>query len=460
MTVTNTLNRKDFTGDGSTTAFAFTFNYFATSDVAVYLDDVKQTEVTDYTVAPASGTSGTVTMVIAPASGVLVTIIRELPLTQGIDLPTAGKFPADTVEEGLDKAMAAISDLSEKIDRATLLPISSTLTNISLPGPGASKGFRWDAAGLAIELVTFSTLGTFVDPVTTRGDLVRGSTTGDQERLALGTAKKYLKSDGTDAVWDEIVAIKESGGQVLDVVAVADDEFLKRSGTTLVGATVAGGLSSLQVITSTGTWTRPAGVKRVLVYVIGAGGGGGGADTFDGTQFTSAGGGGGGGTALKFLDVSSIATSTITIGAAGAAGSATGGDGGAGTNSVWSDGTNTLTGVAGLGGRGTGGPSVSTYRWGGQGGVPTGGDLNSTGGAGHGGAIVEPDPKSGGFGGTGGATLLGGAGRGAASLGSGANPGWLGIFGGGGGGAVNNKQTTGAVGGVGGAGLVFVLEFK
>ena len=39
--------------------------------------------------------------------------------------------------------------------------------------------------------------------ITTRGDLIRGDSSGNPERLAVGTAGKYLKTDGTDAFWDD-----------------------------------------------------------------------------------------------------------------------------------------------------------------------------------------------------------------------------------------------------------------
>lgn len=123
------------------------------------------------------------------------------------------------------------------------------------------------------------------------------------------------------------------------------------------------GLVSMQVFTSSGTWNRPAGVKRVLMFVTGGGGGGGNNNSEDG---------GCGGTAIKFLDVTNIASSTITVGAGGLGNSS---NGSAGANSSWSDGTNTITGTGG-GAPGTGSP--------GNGGLPTGGDINIRGDQGSG----------------------------------------------------------------------------
>ena len=125
------------------------------------------------------------------------------------------------------------------------------------------------------------------------------------------------------------------------------------------------GLASVQTFTSSGTWTRPSGVTKVIMEVQGAGG--------SGSAHANYNGGAGGGYAKKLLDVSSISTSTITIGTGGAAISANGGAGNAGGASSWADGTNTITGNGG-GGGGT------TIYVGVAGGTGSGGDVNITGG--------------------------------------------------------------------------------
>jgi len=84
---------------------------------------------------------------------------------------------------------------------------------------------------------------------------------------------------------------------------------------------------NIVTFTASGTWTRPTGVRRVLVYCLGGGGGGGGGIVAG----YSGGGGGSAASALKWVDVTAIASVTVTIGAGGAAG-AIGAAGGAGTN--------------------------------------------------------------------------------------------------------------------------------
>jgi len=129
---------------------------------------------------------------------------------------------------------------------------------------------------------------------------------------------------------------------------------------------VESGLTSVQTFTSSGTWTRPTGITKVMVEVQGAGGSGSDA----GTVSANLNNGASGGYVKKLVDVSSISTATITIGTGGAASSSTTGN--AGGNSIWADGTNTLTAGGG------GGPPNTSY-YGGVGGTATGGDLNIAG---------------------------------------------------------------------------------
>ena len=106
----------------------------------------------------------------------------------------------------------------------------------------------------------------------------------------------------------------------------------KESGSTLTlggaGTTVAvhasattsgfdSGLASVQTFTSSGTWTKPSGITKVIVEVQGAGGSG--AKRNGGYV----GAGAAGGYSKKLIDVSSISSATVTIGTGGAAVTAT-----------------------------------------------------------------------------------------------------------------------------------------
>ncbi len=62
----------------------------------------------------------------------------------------------------------------------------------------------WKYDGTNMQLLSGVATGGYVDPITTRGDLIRGDASGNVERLAVGTADEVLTSDGTDAAWGAV----------------------------------------------------------------------------------------------------------------------------------------------------------------------------------------------------------------------------------------------------------------
>ena len=104
MTVSSSTNKVSYNGDGSTTVFAYSFKVFDQDDLTVILrasdgTETTQTLTTNYSVSGVGDAGGgNVTMVTAPASGQILTIVREQPLTQGLDLVPNDPFPAQSLE--------------------------------------------------------------------------------------------------------------------------------------------------------------------------------------------------------------------------------------------------------------------------------------------------------------------------------------------------------------------------
>ena len=125
-----------------------------------------------------------------------------------------------------------------------------------------------------------------------------------------------------------------------------------------------GGLQSMQVFSTSGTWIRPDGIDRVEVTVTGGGGGGGSHNSDD-----SQGGGGAGGTAIEIIDVSEVTSVSVTVGA--------GGTGSCGNTR--NGGTDGGTSSFGTYVSATGGEAPNDWGIGGRGGQGSGGDLNLRG---------------------------------------------------------------------------------
>lgn len=144
-----------YTGNGSTTAFAYTWRVLLKTDIEVLVAGVVKTVDTDYTVTGlgASG-GGSVTFVTAPANAATVTLLRKQPVSQASDYVPNEAFPAERIEKDLDKLAMQSQQQKEALDRAIKLPKTSTLSGIDFPVPGADKYIKWNATGTALEAAT------------------------------------------------------------------------------------------------------------------------------------------------------------------------------------------------------------------------------------------------------------------------------------------------------------------
>ena len=96
---------------------------------------------------------------------------------------------------------------------------------------------------------------------------------------------------------------------------------------SMLDFTAGGVLTSSQTFSSSGTWTKPAGINTIVVELVGGGGGAGGYSGGGGGYMGA--GGGGGGYTKELIDVCAISSETVTIGAVGTfSNTAIGGTGG------------------------------------------------------------------------------------------------------------------------------------
>ena len=187
---------------------------------------------------------------------------------------------------------------------------------------------------------------------------------------------------------------------------------------------VGGGWNNMEVFTSSGTWTQPAGVTQVFVKVVGGGGGGGAGSS------TAGAGGGAGGYSEGFVAVTGDVTVTIGGGGGGQRVNPPGGSSSGGTSSF----------AGGTTPQGAGGAGASVLAAG-AGGAGSAGTLNIAGGYGQ-----APSDSNAVAGNGGGSFFGGGSGAG------GSNPAASLPYGSGGAGALGAS----ARGGSGAGGVVIV----
>ena len=108
MTVSTEVNHNEYTGNGVTTSFPYTFRIFHASDLVVTTSDTNGvlrtlTLNTDYTVTGVGSYSGGAVVLPLPlANAWAISIERSLPVVQETDLRNQGKFFAETHEGAFD----------------------------------------------------------------------------------------------------------------------------------------------------------------------------------------------------------------------------------------------------------------------------------------------------------------------------------------------------------------------
>lgn len=119
MTVTTTLDRQYFNGDGSNKNFPFNIKFFENSQIYVYLinsdgDAIGQTLNVDYTLSGAQNVSGgTVAFTTAPSVGTAnVLVQRVLPFVQPTSIRNQGAFFPAIHEDVFDRLTMEIQQAS------------------------------------------------------------------------------------------------------------------------------------------------------------------------------------------------------------------------------------------------------------------------------------------------------------------------------------------------------------
>jgi len=163
MTISTTDSRISYNGNGVTTVFSFPYRFLANGDLVVVevsstgVETVK-TLTTHYTLTGAGDDAGgSVTMLVAPASGVRLVIYRSTAITQETDYISGDPFPAETHERALDRLTMIAQEISPAAARAIKVPVGDP-TSLSTILPAAvdrlDRFIAFDATTGAVELST------------------------------------------------------------------------------------------------------------------------------------------------------------------------------------------------------------------------------------------------------------------------------------------------------------------
>ena len=168
MTVSSTTKRNSYTGDGSTTTFAYSFKIFDDDDITVIVrttatgTESVQSKTTHYSVTGVgSASGGNVVFGSAPSSAQTVVLLRQTAQTQATDYTPNDPFPAASHEDALDKLTLMTQDQQDELDRSIKLSRTNTMTSTEFTVTAtnrANKIFAFDSSG---ELAVTQEIGTF-----------------------------------------------------------------------------------------------------------------------------------------------------------------------------------------------------------------------------------------------------------------------------------------------------------
>lgn len=176
MTITVQTARDEYVGNGVTTNFAVTFEFDVAADLKVYQAGVLKTLTTHYTVSGGSGSTGTVSFLVAPAATEEVVILDDPAITQQTDYIDNDPFPAESHERALDKLTRIARRQGDKIGRSiTLADADTTSASTELPVPEANKLIQWNETATELQNADPTSLATIVAFGTANADKFSGN---------------------------------------------------------------------------------------------------------------------------------------------------------------------------------------------------------------------------------------------------------------------------------------------
>jgi hypothetical protein len=150
MTVAQQTSYAQATGNGATTVFPFQFLTLVKTDLSVYLDATLKTVDVDYTVSGLGVTTGgSVTFLVAPGNGVIVSIQRTMRRERTTDYQNLGDFDANTVNPDFDRPILIEQDIDVQLGRSIRTPANEVATVPVLPSIAnrAGKYIAFDSSG-------------------------------------------------------------------------------------------------------------------------------------------------------------------------------------------------------------------------------------------------------------------------------------------------------------------------
>ena len=253
MSLSSANNRNDYTGNGATATYSYTFRIFDEADLVVTVKDTSDVETTltlttDYTVTGV-GADGGGNVVLVDASqawldgdgdlltGYTITIRRVVDLFQETDIRNQGEFFPETHEDAFDYGRMVDQQQQDEIDRCLQLP-ESILPSVFDPALPTDVGtadnvFAVNAAGDGVEMKTAD------DLMSLAGALLIANNLSDLASVATALVNldiKPLSQPVTTAVTNSMGATSITGFSFTPGLWVTVEYFITRNSAAVLGS--------------------------------------------------------------------------------------------------------------------------------------------------------------------------------------------------------------------------------
>lgn len=196
MTVHTTTNRAQFTGNGSTRVWHYTFPCVDEDWLKLYLTSNGTTSqvLNDYAVDLDEKTVTYPVNGAALTSAQKLTILREVPLEQTLDLVNQGTLEAESIEAELDEIVQMAQQLEEKLSRCVMAGVDETSPSVdydALQGAAVlaqTMGTRAQAAAASAEAAALAAQTAANAATTAKNNAVTATQNANAAALAAQSA--------------------------------------------------------------------------------------------------------------------------------------------------------------------------------------------------------------------------------------------------------------------------------
>ena len=198
FSITDQTRRAQFTANGSTTEFSFSFQVNNTSDIKVDVDGTLKTESTHYDIKTSSNSiglnaDGTGKVVFrtspsdhTPANNAVVSVFSDLPLSRTSVYTTGGNITATSLENDFDTITMILASHEERLDRTMVAPVRDAVdVDLTLPDKDDRKGrvlgfnATTGAAEQGPQIADVQTLSAITADIAALADIEDGTTATD-----------------------------------------------------------------------------------------------------------------------------------------------------------------------------------------------------------------------------------------------------------------------------------------